>query len=222
MNLKMILAWKNMSLVIYLFIVIKLTRCDSKITKYNNDYLKSLNSTIDLSNSTINTIEDENNSDELDIDDDESKKLMHLILRRSDGSELSNTQTQQLFLENDELNLFKRDFNNLLNSTSFDSKSKLPFLFDPKLDVLNTVNSKLNTNDIPLIQPAAAQLSSSPFNDTNTKKRKKNFSKLAKSLIIASRMFDKKSISSNTNNNSNDPLKAARSFTSPRSNLLFT
>lgn len=218
----MMLARRNMFIVIYLLVVIKLTRCDNNKIKDKDYYLKQLNSSIiDLKNSTnLKMIEDDNNNDDLDIgdvEDVESKKLMHLILRRSDGTELPNAQAQQFFLENDELNIFKRGFNNLLNSTSLDSKLKMPFLFDSKLDSLNTANSKLNSNDIPLIQPAAAELSSSPFNETNSKKRKKNFSKLANSLIIASRMFDKKSIASYINNNTNDTVKAARSFTSPRS-----
>ncbi len=152
-----------------------------------------------------------------DLPDTESNNLLHSILRRSGENKVNHQLNfDEKTIENSKREFAETgdslfDFNKSLNETNL---NYLPYISAR----LISSNSESN-NNMPVIKLASAQLSSAPTNETLLKKRKKNFSHLAKSLLIASRMFDKKSVMGNSVDNAdleNDTLKSARSFTTAR------
>lgn len=94
------------------------------------------------------------------------------------------------------INLARSNFKTL-NNHSF--TNEIHSANEYELDELQQTKST-----IPIILPAAAELIIHSDN-TNKEKVKKNFSKIAKSVILASKNFEKKSL--------NEFIKAARSFT---------
>lgn len=106
--------------------------------------------------------------------------------------------------------------NNRSGRTDFMLKSVLPFYmsnleFDSAdLDSAQQQQQSASLSTLPIIMPAAAQLTLPSTNEKkNAQKKKKNFSQLAKSLLVAAKSMDKKS--------SNDTNKATRSYTSTKS-----